>query len=458
MFIGRTDEIALIKKTAAQPGRSLLLYGKRKVGKTTLLKNALSDENTRMVYYECIKSSMKENAEKFSQILLKENIIPAGITFTSFFDVFTYLNSLPFRINVVIDEYPYLKKFEQAETVDSLFQNIIDNCLKNISLFISGSHIGMMKDMLEEKNALYGRFDAIIKLKELNYIESAAFYPEKMYYDKIAFYSVFGGSPFVNGCLDSSLSLRENVINTVLNPRSAISNYADNLLMSDLSSSVRAENILHAIANGRKKHKDIESKLGLEKNGLLSKNLKTMTGMELISRVYPINAENDDKKVYYEIGDNLLRFYYTYIYGNKSILETIGAENFYDEYIAPSVLTFISHRFEEMCREYFSLTARKTKNSGIMNVGTFYYDDPSSRTNGEFDVAVKTKNGYEIYEVKYCTDPLKEKDMLKEEKQIMQISGLNITKIGFITVSGVETELNRFKYISAEELYSEILI
>ena len=69
--------------------------------------------------------------------------------------------------------------FSNSETVDSMFQKIIDNSLSNIRLFLSGSHIGMMKDLLEEKNALYGRFSLTIHLKELNYKEAASFYPEK---------------------------------------------------------------------------------------------------------------------------------------------------------------------------------------------------------------------------------------------------------------------------------------
>ena len=79
---------------------------------------------------------------------------------------------------------------------------IIDNNLKNIRLFISGSHIGMMKDLLEEKNALYGRFDISLSLKELNYVTAAEFYKSKSVCDKIAIYSVFGGSLYINSALD----------------------------------------------------------------------------------------------------------------------------------------------------------------------------------------------------------------------------------------------------------------
>ena len=77
------------------------------------------------------------------------------LNFGTLQDVFAYLNALPEKIVVVIDEYPYLKAMNDSATVDSIFQNIIDNRLVNIELILSGSHIGMMKDTLQEKNALY---------------------------------------------------------------------------------------------------------------------------------------------------------------------------------------------------------------------------------------------------------------------------------------------------------------
>lgn len=453
MFIGREKEIALVKEAASTPKTSLLLYGKRKVGKTTLLNYALEENENTTVYYECVKSTLQDNISNFVDRLFEKKVIPVKLVFPTLQEVFAYLNTLPMHLNIVIDEYPYLKKFEAPEKIDSIFQNIIDNHLTNISLFISGSHVGMMKDLLEEKNALYGRFNTIIKLKELNYIDTANFYPDKSIYDKVAFFSVFGGSPFVNGCLASEKSLKENIIATVLNPTSAVSNYAENLLMSDLSSSLNAERILLAIANGKKRHKDIEAKLGMEKNGLLSKHLKTMVDMDLLSKVYPINMKDDKKKVYYEMTDNLLRFYYTYVYKNKSALQVLGADSFYDEYIEPSITTFISHRFEEIGRTYFSLLVQSKKVKGILDIGTFYYDDNVNKTNGEFNIAIKMKDGYAIYEAKYYTGALTENEMLQEEKQIKQIKGLAINKIGFITVSGVEKKIADFDCIDGKGLY-----
>ena len=413
MFIGRSQELKIINELLDKNSGSLMVYGKRKVGKTTLLTHALKDSKDKTIYYECIKAPIKDNVDGLVGVLIKEGVIPSMLSFSSFKDVFAYLNTLQTTFNVIIDEYPYLKRFTQPEVVDSVFQTIIDNHISNIRLFLSGSHVGMMSDLLEEGNALYGRFDKVIKLKELNYVEAAEFYSEKNVYDRVATFAVFGGSPFVNTALDGKKTLKENVLNTILNPSSSVSNYVEHLLMSDHSNSINAERILFAVANGKKKHGDIENKLNMEKNGLLSKQLNTLLDIDILSKVYPINMKNDNKKSYYEITDNLLRFYYTFVYKNKSALQTLGAEGFYDAYIEPSINTFIAHRFEDICRTYFALAVRSGKMKGIYDIGTFYYDDKDNKTNGEFDVALKKADGYDIYEAKYYSGKLSEKEMLE---------------------------------------------
>lgn len=453
MFIGREKETAEIRDFLKKDSGSMMIYGKRKVGKTTLINHTLNGvKNT--AYYECIKDSLKANVDGLVEVLLKAKILSARIEFPSFRELFQYLNSLDGVYNIVIDEYPYLKSTNKAETVDSIFQWIIDNSLSNIRLFISGSHVSMMKDLLKEKNALYGRFSHIIKLGELNYLDASEFYPELSVYDKVGFYSVFGGSPFVNEFIDNKKSLKENIISTILNLSHSVYNYADNLLVSDFSNVSGAERIFSALKNGKKKYSEIESYLRIDKNGGLSKLLKPLLNMELIVKKHPINRQDDNKKIYYETNDNLLRFYHTYVYKNKSALQVIGAEAFYDEYISDSIVTFISHRFEEICRDYFSILVKSGKLKGIRDIGTYYYDDSVNKTNGEFDVVLKRKDSYEFYEAKYYQSPLCLSEMKKEESQIKNVHDIKVSKIGFVSVNGYESTPKDYVCINGEELYS----
>ena len=452
MFIGREKELALLQQDYI--GKAVMVYGKRRVGKTTLIQKALKSSSYRTVYFECLKGTMQDNISGFVQELVRAKILPVPLNFGTLQDVFAYLNALPEKIVVVIDEYPYLKAMNDSATVDSIFQNIIDNRLVNIELILSGSHIGMMKDTLQEKNALYGRFAVTIKLNELNYLEAAKFYPDKPPYDKAAHYAVFGGSPFVNQALQPEATIRENIISTILNPMSAVYLYASQLLLSDYSVKINAERIFSVIGNGKKRYTEIEDKLDVKKTGNLSKQIKSLIDLEIIARNSPINKIGDNKKSTFEINDNLLRFYFTFIYKNVSALQVLGAEAFYDEYIAPALTDFISRRFERICRDYFSLQVRSGRMKGVRNIGSYYYDDPIHRKNGEFDVALEFADGYEIYEAKYYAQPMPLDEIHREVRQVEGIKELTVKQIGFIAINGFVEREEPYFYLDGNNIFA----
>lgn len=451
MFIGREKELTLLHQDYI--GKAVMVYGKRRVGKTTLIQKALENCQYQTVYYECSKGAMQDNIDGLVRELVRVKILPVSLNFSTLQDVFIYLNALPKKIVVVIDEYPYLKKATDSATVDSIFQNIIDNRLSNIELILSGSHIGMMKDLLQERNALYGRFAVTIKLNELNYLDAARFYPDRTPYDKVAHYAVFGGSPFVNQALNPAATLRENVINTILNPVSAVYLYASQLLLSDYSVKINAERIFSVIGNGKKRYTEIEDKLDVKKTGNLSKQIKSLTELEIVSRNSPINKIGDNKKATFEINDNLLRFYFTFIYKNASALQVLGAEAFYDEYVAPTLTDFISRRFEGICRDYFSLQVRSGELKGVRNIGSYYYDDPVHRKNGEFDVALELADGYAIYEAKYYAKPMTLDEIHREVQQVANIKELAVKQLGFIAINGFVEQEKPYTYLDGNDIF-----
>lgn len=455
MFVARTEELSQLTEAMEKAGSASLVYGKRRVGKTRLIREALKRQNHTALYYECVKGTAKDNIDGFSRVLSENGVLPFSTSFHSFQDIFAFLNTLPGRFVVVIDEYPYLSTFADHRSVDSVFQSIIDNRLGNISLVLSGSQISIMKGLLTEGNALYGRFGLAILLRELDYFEASAFYPSKTVYEKIAFYSVFGGSPFVLQQLREENSLEENIIRTILAENSAVHMYASNILLSDYSNAVNAERILAALANGRKKYSELENRLYGSHTGALAKQLKSLTSMELLRLNSPINRPRDVKKRFYEINDNLMRFFYTFVYPNKSALQMIGPRAFFRQIISPVLLKdFVPRRFEEICRMYFSRLARAGRLPGITNIGTYYYDDPARRQNGEFDIALAFGNMYQIFDSKYYTKPMTADEVHLEAAQVREIKDLTVTELGFIAVNGFEEKEDGYHYIDGEELYT----
>ena len=454
MFVGREKELALLKETILLDNKATLIYGKRRVGKTSLIKKAVSECGCRVIYYECTRTTLRENVRLFGKILIAQGLPSFIASFETFQDVFDYLSTLQEHLVIVIDEYPYLSTFEESQSVDSVFQNIIDSRLQNAHLILSGSQISVMKSMLEEGNALYGRFSKVIPLRELNYRQASAFYPSKSFYEKVGFYSVFGGSPFVLQELDEKESLEQNITRTILSETNPVHLYAANILLTDYRNAINIERILAVLGNGKKKYSEIEKALQLNKSGNLAKQLKALTSMELVHQVTPINRKNDNQKRFYEINDNLMRFYYTYLYPNQSALQMISEKAFLDQLILPDLYTsFIPRRFEDICRSFFSLSAREGKLPGITNIGMYYYDDPVQHKNGEFDVALEFKNEYEIYESKCLTKPLPLSMLHREANQIREIPGLNIRKIGFVSVNGFEEKEEGYSCYEGKDLY-----
>lgn len=452
MFVGREKELALLREEHI--GKAVMVYGKRRVGKTTLILKALEQCSYQTVYFECLKGTMQENINGLVQELVRVKVLPVPLAFSSLQDVFAYLNTLTQKMVVVVDEYTHLYAMNDSGVVDSVFQSIIDNRLSNIELILAGSHIGMMKDLLQERNPLYGRFATSIKLDEMNYLDAAKFYPDKSAYDKVAHYAVFGGSPFINQALNPAATLRDNIISTILNPMSPVYLYASQLVFSDNSLNVNSERIFSALGNDRKRYTEIEDALRVKKTGNLAKQIKTLTDLEILARSIPINKPNDNKKATYELNDNLLRFYYAFVYKNSSALQVLGAEAFYDEYVAPVLTHFIAHHFEDICREYFSLQVRSGRMNGVRSIGSYYLDTAVRCEIKEFPVSVELADGYAVYLPKYSAQPMTIDEIHGEAQRMEGVNDPGIKQLGFISINGFVEQEKPYIYLDDNDIFA----
>lgn len=452
MFVGREEELALLREEHI--GKAVMVYGKKRVGKTTLILKGLEQCPYQTVYFECLKGTMQDNIAGFVQELVRIKVLPVPLAFGSLQDVFAYLNTLPQKMVVVVDEYTHLYAMNDSGVVDSVFQSIIDNRLSNIELILAGSHIGLMKGLLQERNPLYGRFAASIKLDELNYLDASKFYPDKSAYDKVAHYAVFGGSPFINQALNPDATLRENSIGTVLNPMSPVYLYANQLVFSDNALNINTERIFSVLGNDRKRYTEIEDALGVKKTGNLAKQIKTLTDLDILSRRIPINKPNDNKKATYELSYNLLRFYYTFVYKNASAFQVLGADAFYDEFIAPVLTDFIARRFEDICREYFSLQVRSGRMNGVRSIGSYYPDTAVRCENKAFSVSVELADGYAVYLPKYSAQPMTLDEIHGEAQRMEGVNDPGIKQLGFISINGFVEQEKPYIYLDDNDIFA----
>ncbi len=365
-----------------------------------------------------------------------------------------YLKALDKKILLIIDEYPYLKQSGKKNEVDSYMQAVVDRLPENVKLILCGSYITIMKELLSEDNPLFGRFSLIQHIHDFDYYDAAKFYPELTVHEKAAFYSVFGGCPYVLENLETDKSLKDNIIRLLLPETGIIRSHIENVMLREIQKSFDAR-ILESLGNGKKKYTEIRDRLGTNETGLLDKQLKILLDMETIQKTEPINRRNDKKKQFYEITDNLMRFYFSFIFGSSGTITRIGEEQYYTRHIDKTLEQHISRRFEGITLQYFHRMAVQGKYSDIEDFGSYWYDDPVNKTNGEFDCVIRrTGDLYDFYECKFFDRPMTLQECEQEKRQLQEAQGIEVSGIGFVCSGGFDFESEpEFILIDGEALY-----
>ena len=451
MFVGREKELSDIGKELSSWERktAILIYGKRRVGKSTLINQASKDFDGIVINHLCVASTFEGNLELIYRSVSEALGLPP-IHFDSLSALMDFLAKQEKKILFIIDEYPYLKQSKKQNEVDSYMQTIIDRLPANVKLILCGSYITIMKELLSEGNPLFGRFSLIQHVKDFDYYDSALFYPDLPVMDKVAYYAVFGGCPFVLENLEYGASIEDNIIKFLLAENGIIRSHIENIMLNEIKKAFDTR-ILEALGNGKKRYSEIADVLKIKETGLLEKQLKILLNMETIQKTEPINRRNDKKKKFYEIVDNLMRFYFAFIFGNSGRISRIGGEQFFRMNIAgEKIRQFISRRFEGIALQYFHRMSGTGEFTEIEDYGSYWYDDPKSKKNGEFDCVVKRKGEFDFYECKYFDRKMTLAECQAEEAQIRQQSGIIPSKIGFICTGGFDFS---GKYILINDLY-----
>ena len=459
MFIGREKELSQlnVELSAWKHKTVVLVYGKRRVGKSTLIKEAAKKFDGVVVNHMCVTSTFEGNMELIYQSVSEAIGLP-NIRFGSLSEMMDYLGMIDKKVLLIIDEYPYLKQTKKKNEVDSYMQAVIEKLPENVKLILCGSYIAMMKELLEEENPLFGRFSLIQHIRDFDYLDAAKFYPELSVRDRVAFYAVFGGSPYVLENLDTRMTLKENIEQFLLPETSLIRSHIENVVLKEIQKTFDAR-ILAIIGNGKKRYSEIRDKIVNSETGLLDKQLKILMDMETIQKTEPINRRSDKKKQFYEIVDNLMRFYFTFIFGKAGTIARIGEEQYFGRNIAAALEQFISRRFEGIALQYFHRAALLGKYPDIDDFGSYWYDDAATKSNGEFDCVIRCGEQYDFYECKYFDRAMTLEECQEEKAQLDNIKGINVSGVGFVCTGGFSFDgSDDFVLIDGKELYFSIQV
>ncbi len=439
-FVGRESEQKAINYLLSRTGyRGAILYGRRRLGKTALLRHCLLNKGVPCVFYQCDQESERSNTDGLTKTI-EESLGLSNLHFNKFIDAvsFVFKKSVEREIYFAIDEYPYIRKILPA--FDSKLQSVIDEYKDKASLafFLCGSSISIMEALLMEDNPLYRRFSLPLLLKEMDYFESSAFYSSFSNDDKVRLFAAFGGSPFYNAQIDERLSVKENIIRLLTGPFASISDDIVVNLKSEMSKINNANAVFSAIAAKKAFHySDVLAKSHVASSSILSDVLEKLEKADLINHISPINQPKNKQTSGYIIKDNALRFFYHYIFQNGSARSILDENVFYDRYVNQDFESeYVPKVFETIVKQYLTRRNKRGENDPLFtDIGTYWYDNPREKKNGQFDVVAKCDDGYLFFEAKFTSKPITD-DVIEREIEQVNATNLKPIKYGFASRSG----------------------
>lgn len=380
MFIGRENELKFLNNCyESSNAEFVVLYGRRRVGKTETLTEFC--KNKPHVFYSCREYTSEKQLAEFSDALLswKPEVKAYTDSFADWDKAFSFIGEMEGKEKtiIVIDEFPYMCKNNQS--IPSILQIIWDTVLKNknIMLVICGSSMSFIeKELLSEKNPLYGRTTGIYKMLPMPYYDAIKFLPDFSDEDKIIAYSILGGIPHYLKQFDSKRTLKENIINKILTKGTVLYSEVEFLLRQELRETSIYNTVIEAIALGCAAFNEILTKTGIEKSKL-SVYLKNLIELGIVEREFSVLSSAKERasssKGLYNLTDNYFRFWYAFGYSNLSELEKGDALGVWEDYIEATLHDYASKSFEKVCIEYmYSLNKQRELPFRFSKIGRWW--------------------------------------------------------------------------------------
>jgi uncharacterized protein len=357
-FIGRSSELKTLERQYSQSSGFVVIYGRRRVGKTTLIKEFI--RNKKALYFLATEQMESGNIRNFSRVLAdytKQNYLQ-NANFSDWEDVFRAFVGFQSEQKkvLVIDEFQYLAEINPA--FPSIFQRVWDEVLKdhNVMVILCGSLISMMlTQVLSHDSPLYGRRTAQIRLAPLKFTELLEYNKEKTFEQMVETYSVTGGVPKYYDFFDNDMSLMDNIRENVLEKDGFLYEEPVFLLEKEVRETVSYFSIMKSIAAGNHKLSQIAGNLEMPSNQL-SPYLRTLMNLCLVEKCVPVTEKQPEKsrKGLYFISDNFIEFWFKFVYNYKGELELDNIDYVLHKLRQNFVDNHVSYVYEVVCRDLLS--------------------------------------------------------------------------------------------------------
>ncbi len=408
MFYGREKELKKLNQMYnSDKFEFAVFYGRRRVGKTTLIKEFCKDKNA--IYFVAREAVGEINLRNFSNDVLKtqKSQITPNTYFSDWENAFDHVYSISKekRTILVIDEYPYLA--QSYTPISSIIQAHIDAKLKDSKLFLilCGSSMSFMEyQVLGYKSPLYGRRTAQFRILPFSFFDSVSFLDNFNKEEKAVIYGITSGIPEYLTKIRNDLTLKENIITLYLDDSGALYEEPSNLIKQELREPSTYNGIIEAIANGATRLNEIASKNHMESNKC-AKYLSALIALGIIKKEKPV-TETVSKKSIYLLNDQMFRFWYRFVFKNMSLIVSGYGDSVYESIVKPQINDFMGLVFEDISKQY--LLKQLDKNAPFLfgNIGKWWGNNPKLKRQEEIDIMSFRDNNALFGECKWTNEPV----------------------------------------------------
>ena len=404
MFYGRNFEISELNRQYERNQFEFpVIYGRRRVGKTELIREFIKDK--RAIYVQGIIGKEKQSLDNLALAIyeFKHHELPLQLyhetiqiyygSIEGAFDDITRLMEQE-KIIFVIDEFPYLA--ESIPSVSSVLQMYIDQKWKysDSMLILCGSSMSFIeKQVLSYESPLYGRNMTRYKLHPFTFKECCDFLSPVSKEDILSYYAITNGIPYYLSMINQEIDLMGNIRQLFLQRNSRLLEEPLNLLNMEVKDPSSYFGVLTAIARGATKHNEVATKSGFS-TALTSKILENLIELGIVEKKLPV-ISNSTKGIYV-IQDNLFKFWFTFIGKNVNFIQTSRIK-MVEQMIEERLPSFLGFVFEEICREWLLDEAEHGNLDGfITEIGSWWGGNPATKQPEEIDIVATTTNADEL--------------------------------------------------------------
>ena len=434
IFVNRETELEFLESLWEKRGFSLvIIYGRRRVGKTRLLREFARDKKA--IYYVAAEAPYEILSSEFSNLVKKFFNIPIRGDIIEVLETIADLQEE--KTLVILDEFQYVVEADQS--FPSRLQRLIDQKLgeKNMMLVLCGSAVSFFeKKLLGYKSPLFGRREASMKIRPLTFPQIKDFFPNYSIEELLTIYGIAGGVPAYLEKIDPMKSVEEN-IRIIITPGHYLYDEAVNILRQEVREPRTYFTILAMVAEGRNSPSELASAARIDVRSI-SKYIELLEELDILRRERPLGFKRPVKVLF---KDNYFRFWFTYIYKLRSLLE-IGYIDEAFSYIKENLDQYISRIFEDTVVEIIpSLYRAGLIKTRPIQVGKWWYK------NMEIDAIVRDPGKTTTYiEIKWRELTMEEaKEIVSKLEEKAVRTGLTSPKNYYVLITKQITDAEKLE-------------